>query len=393
MNFEPLADFLEHLTGEIGIPSVDIRIHHNGDEIYRYASGKSYSPDKALHFMYSVTKPVTVTSALKLLEKGKILLDTPLYEIFPEFKNMTVKRKFNPTDSGNLIAQGRSDDASFEDNFEIVPAENPILLRHLFTMTAGFNYNTKSDTIQKYISETNGKFPTRFIAKALSEAPLLFEPGSHWNYSLCHDMLAAVVEEISGKKFSEYVTENIFQPLGMNDSGFVFSDKEAARMTPQFRYDYDRKTADLIPSFNHLVIGSEYESGGAGLISTADDMIKFASALSLGGTAKDGTQILSRRTVELLRSNQLSPALLPDLNWEQLKGYGYALGVRTMINPAAGGSLSPVGEFGWGGAAGSYMMIDPDNRIAVFYAQHMLNNLEPYVHPRIRNIVYSCMNP
>ena len=86
--------------------------------------------------------------------------------------------------------------------------------------------------------------------------------------------------------------------------------------------------------------------------------------------------------------NQLGETQLHDFNWSQLAGYGYGLGVRTVIDRAAGGVMSPVGEFGWGGAAGAYVMIDPENRLSVFYAQHMLNNMEPYVHPRIRNIVY-----
>ena len=92
-----------------------------------------------------------------------------------------------------------------------------------------------------------------------------------------------------------------------------------------------------------------------------------------------------------MRTNHLDESSLKDFNWIQMSGYGYGLGVRTLIDKAKGGSLSSVGEFGWGGAAGTYAMIDPDNDVALFYAQHMLNNQEPYIHPGIRNIVYSCL--
>ena len=138
-------------------------------------------------------------------------------------------------------------------------------------------------------------------------------------------------------------------------------------------------------------LGSEYESGGAGLISSVDDYIKFANVLCNKGKTQKGEKILSECTIDLMRTNHLDKTSMKDFNWIQMRGYGYGLGVRTMIDKAKGGSLSSIGEFGWGGAAGTYAMIDPENEITVFYAQHMLNNQEPYVHPRIRNIVYQCL--
>ena len=105
--------------------------------------------------------------------------------------------------------------------------------------------------------------------------------------------------------------------------------------------------------------------------------------------AGTGEQILSPRTVELMRTNALDETCRRDMNWSQLCGYGYGLGVRTMVDPAAGGSLSPVGEFGWGGAAGAYALIDPSHELTLFYVQHMLNNKEPYIHPRLRNALYA----
>ena len=110
-----------------------------------------------------------------------------------------------------------------------------------------------------------------------------------------------------------------------------------------------------------------------------------------GCTSPHGVRILSTATISLMRQNFLPAGAEKYYNWQQLQGYGYGLGVRTHIAPARSGGLSPLGEFGWGGAAGAYVMIDPDNRVAAFYGQHMCNNLEPYVHPRLRNTIYGCL--
>ena len=147
----------------------------------------------------------------------------------------------------------------------------------------------------------------------------------------------------------------------------------------------------VYPLENEFVLGSEYESGGAGLISCVDDYAKFSAAMANGGNTPDGNRILSPKTIDLMRTNRLNPTQMKDFDWSFLGGYGYGLGVRTMIDPVRCGANSPVGEFGWDGAAGCYVIIDPENRISLFYAQQMREGLGYYVHPRIRNILYSCL--
>lgn len=119
--------------------------------------------------------------------------------------------------------------------------------------------------------------------------------------------------------------------------------------------------------------------------------MKFASAMANGGTSTDGYRYVSPATVELMATNTLDEAQMKDFNWGHLSGYGYGYGVRTMINKAVSGSLSPIGEFGWGGAAGVWVIIDPKNKLALVYTQHMLNNQEHIISPRLRNILYSCL--
>lgn len=378
MDFKELEKFLDYIV-TWRIPGADCAVYYKNKPVFRHSAGysdiKSQKPITAdnLYNLYSTSKVITCTATLQLFEKGKFLMTDPVWEYLPEFKDMYVQK---------TIENGKT---------EFIKAENSIKIRDLFTMTAGLTYNLNTSSIQAVKEKTFNKCPTREIVKAIANDPLMFEPGTHWSYSLCHDVLGGLVEVISGEKFSEYLDKNIFEPLGMKDTGFYLTDVNKQRMATQYKFDYEANIATEISLANDFKLGSNYESGGAGLISSVDDYIKFANALCNKGRAQNGEQLLSMHTIDLMRTNHLDETTLKDFNWIQMSGYGYGLGVRTMIDKAKGGSLSPVGEFGWGGAAGTYVIIDPDNELAVFYAEHMLNSQEPYVHPRIRNIVYSCL--
>lgn len=378
MVFTDLKEFLDAVTNW-RIPGADCAVYYENKQVFRYAAGFADAEKRRpltadnLYFLYSATKVITCTAALQLLEKGRYLLNDPVSAYLPEFAEMHIRTVDN---NGTP---------------ELVQAKKPITIRNLFTMTAGLSYDLDSPAIQKVRETTQGRCPTRETIRAVAAEPLLFEPGTHWNYSLCHDVLGCLVEVISGKRFGAYIREHILDPLGMKETGFDLTEGKKPRLATQYRFNDSIGKAEAIPPINNYRLGSEYESGGAGLISSVDDYITFANTLCNGGRALNGEQILSRSTIDLMRTNQLDEALQKDFNWAQMAGYGYGLGVRTMIDRAKGGSLSPPGEFGWGGAAGSYVIIDLENRLALFYAQHMLNNQEPYVHPRIRNIVYHCL--
>ena len=142
---------------------------------------------------------------------------------------------------------------------------------------------------------------------------------------------------------------------------------------------------------NELVFGENYDSGGAGIITTVDDYAKFAAALANSGTGLNNNRILSSATVRLMKTNQLNEAQRKTMNWRRLRGYGYGLGVRTLIDKAESGSNSSIGEIGWGGAAGATIIADTEEKVALFYAHHMLNPQEEYYQPRLRNVLYSCL--
>lgn len=377
MNFIPLTRFIDRITAW-RIPWAEVLVMHRNETVFRYRAGyadleaKTPINENQIIYLYSLTKILTCTAALQLVEKGAILLDDPLSAYLPEFAEVEVRK--TQTDDGMATEL----------------AEQPITVRDLFAMTAGFSYDLASPSLQEAIERTNGKLPTREFARALAREPLLFEPGTRWNYSMCHDVLAALIEVVDGRRFSAYVREEITDPLGMHDTGFYLSEAQHSRLAPQYVYNDELGKADLMDG-EWYRIGTEFESGGAGLLSTVSDYSLFLNTLTNRGTSPGGVRILSAASVDLMRTDHLSERTRGDYNWAHHAGYGYGLGVRTHISKAGSGSLSPLGEFGWSGAAGSFAIIDPESQLTVMYAQHLVNNQEPYVHPRLKNIVYSCL--
>ena len=384
MNFEYMKNFMDSLTEWI-VPGNSVVIYKDGKKVFEYSQGYSDLEKKIKKtgeeqlYIYSCSKVATVTAALQLYEQGKFLLSDPLYEYLPEFKKMYVK-----------------------DGDRIKAAENPITIRDLFTMTAGLSYATNTPAFEKARKLTDGKMDTRTVIKCLAEEPLLFEPGARWNYSLCHDVLAVLAEVVSGMRFSEYMKKYIFEPLDMNNS--YYHTPNDVIISPQYIYEIqDTKNIVELQQKEHtigvvkraygneLVFGENYDSGGAGIITTVDDYAKFAAALANSGTGLNNNRILSSATVKLMKTNQLNEAQRKTMNWRRLRGYGYGLGVRTLIDKAESGSNSSIGEIGWGGAAGATIIADTEEKVALFYAHHMLNPQEEYYQPRLRNVLYSCL--
>ena len=375
MEFKRLDAYLQKIAGTL-VPGVDCSVYYRHQPVYRgtygymdVESGRPMERD-AMYHIYSASKLMTCVAALQLHEQGEFLMFQPLSDFIPEFRDMKVGRR---------LLNGA---------IELVPATRPIRIGDLFTMTGGLSYELQSPAILRMQQETNGRCPTVDTIRAIAGEPLLFEPGTRWQYSLCHDVLGALIEVISGMSFEDYLQENIFRPLGMRDTTFHLPEEKAHRMASQYTYLMNEHR--YVPkSGNDYVFGTEYESGGAGVISTVDDYMRFADTLCRMGTSHDGVRILSENSVELMRTNHLSEELLRDFNWIHLQGYGYGLGVRTLMDSSRIGTLSLDGEFGWSGAAGAYVIIDPENELTLYYAQQCLSAQELYIHPRLRNCLYA----
>lgn len=382
MNFQPLKDFLDGYLPMLGIPGSDTVIYVDHKEVFRYQSGfdnlKHRTPVRAdaLYYLYSCTKVATCVAATQLIERGEILPNEPVYAYIPEYRDLKVREK---QPDGTYVVRA---------------AKTPMLVRHLLTMTSGLNYALDRPAVMRTVKETNGRAPTLDVVRAFAEDPLEFDPGTHYQYSLSLDAVAGLIEVVSGMKFGEYLKKNVFDPLGMTRSTFHLTPQEREeRIATHYNFDEQRgEPVEISKDPPPYVFGTEYESGGAGLISCVDDMILLADALANFGEGKNGNRILSSYGVNLMRTNCLTERQMGEMQgWlSHLSGYGYGYGVRTRLDPGAAGSLSPVGEFGWDGAKLSYLLSDPEHRIAMFHAEH-LGRFHSIVEPRLVNLLYSCV--
>ena len=380
MNFQPLKDFLDGYLSMLGIPGSDTSIYLDHKEIFRYSAGydnillKTPMRQDLIYNIYSCTKIATMVATAQLIERGEISLLDPVYAYIPEFRDVKVK----VTDERGNVVGSR-------------PATRPMLIKHLVSMTSGLNYNTKVDSIKDAVARTEGRAPAIEICRALAGELLEFDPGDKFNYSLSHDVMGGVIEVATGESLEEYMRKNIFAPLGMSETSFIPDYSKRHRFATH--YSFDPKTgASIIPFENvGFRFGSEYYSGGGGLISTVDDYVLLMDALANGGVGKNGNRILASATVDLMRTNILTPEQTKSL-WvnHSRAGYGYGWGVRMCVDKTYSGNLASLGEFEWDGKRLCFAMADPERRLAVFHAEHM-GEYHDIVIPRLRNLIYSCI--
>lgn len=340
-----------------GIPGFDLIVYKDGQCILRHMGGyadlenKIPIQGKEKYHIYSCSKLFTCVAAMQLWEKGMFSLEDDLADYLPAFREMTVK-----TETG------------------IEKAKNPIKIHHLFGMTAGLNYDMQTPDLKEYYEACDHCCPTVEVVNVIAKTPLEFEPGTGWHYSLCHDVLAALVEVLSGQKFECYMKEHIFDPLGMENSDFLHPEEDWEGFARQYHYDIE--TGEVQLRWNNAYRpGKEYASGGAGCVSTAEDYIKFLEALRIGDV------ILKKETIAMMATDRLTEQQRQMYTYDKMVN-GYGLGMRTS-------RLDPTWtDFGWGGAAGAYASVDPVNNVTFYYAQHLLNspvrNLRPWLYRTIR---------
>ena len=372
MDFGKLTEYLDSLVN-MGIPSVDLIVRKNHRLLYRHMAGyRDYEKKVPLrgdevYRLYSCSKVFTTCAVMQLVEGGQIGLDDPVAEYLPAFARLTVK-----------------------DGDAVRPARRPLLVRHLMSMQSGLDYNMDTPEVNQLLKDTRNQAGTRALMEAKAADPLCFDPGASFQYSLSHDVLAALVEAVTGQRFSEYLREHIWSPLGLTTVTFSPDEALKARFCAQYRYRKDDGSftpQPIVPDDT-----PNYESGGGGLFGCAEDYSLFVDALSCGGKTADGFSILSPQMIQLWSANQLCPKGREVFDsWRRL-GYSYALGVRTRVDTSVGG-LGPVGEFGWDGAACAWNMVDPHGHVSAFFAMHVLDYSFPFevVHPTIRHMIYEAL--
>ncbi len=384
MDFTRLTEYLDSLHERYQVHGLDCVVMKDHEVLYRHMSGVSdYEgtkpvSDTDLYDLYSCTKVLTMTAVMQLIEQGKLGLDDELAKYIPEYSDMRVCDDYPLGQPG--LALPTLDTPSH-------PAENKILIRHLMAMGAGMSYDVNSEPIRKKIEETGGTAGTLELVKEMAKMPLMYEPGTRFAYSLAHDVLAAVIEVVSGMTFGEYLRRNIFDPLGIEEAYLQVPEEVKHRLSAKYEYNDQTKTMAPDSSMTYRLTPN-YESGGAGLTTTVSEYIKLLDALANGGVGATGNRILKEESIITMSRVVTKDLAQADFDRFNRPGYGYSLGFRTLID--ASKSKSPLGEFGWDGAAGAYALVDPTNHIAICYAHEIRCMWLVYteIHPVIRDLAY-----
>jgi methyl acetate hydrolase len=307
----------------------------------------------------SMTKAITATAAMQLVERGKLNLDRPAQEVVPEVGRARVLEGFDAAGQPKLRAPKR-----------------PITLKYLLTHTAGYGYEIWRTEIAKYQQVTNTPGITTCTNAALT-TPLLFDPGDKWEYGINIDWAGKMVEAAAGQKLDAYFQQNIFGPLGMKDTAFALSPAQKSRLSRV--HQRDDKGA-LAPIEFGLPENPEFLMGGGGLYGTAGDYLAFTQMIIGGGTYQ-GAQVLRRETVELMSQNHIGdleigkmvtaiPPLSNDV--ELFPGMSKKWGLSFLINTQTAPTGRSAGSLAWAGLANTYFWIDRTKRVSGVFLSQLL---------------------
>ena len=317
--------------------------------------------------IYSMSKIVTSVAALILLEEARFKLDDPIGDYLPELAHMKV------------MTGGTAEKPLLAD------AKIPITIKHLFTHTSGLTYGFFDAPVEKLYREAKlddaASLP-EFVER-VSRLPLAQEPGERFNYSISTDILGALVEKVSGRPLGEFLEERVLRPLGMKDTGFSLPAAKWTRLAKIYKKGEDGRLQADKPVFGiEPRPGPKLESGGAGLFSTTGDYARFLQMLLNGGQL-DGVRILSRKTVELMTTNQVGTKI----PWGPGAGFGLAFGTTDRLGADG---MASVGSYGWGGAYGSMYKVDPSQHLVMVFMIQQLPN-KSQVASRFPTLVYQAL--
>lgn len=337
--------------------------------------------------IHSMAKPVTSVALMQLQEQGLVSLDDALSKFIPEFEVLQVYK------------------AGRYPNFKTESPARPVTVKDLLTHTAGFTYDfvyqNEIDRAYRRLG-LNVAQPTcnlEGFTNKLAEVPLLFSPGSAWNYSVATDVVGRLVEIISAQSLDDYFKTNIFVPLGMKDTAFYVPVKKLDRFASCYqRRIYWGKGFTLYDDAERSLFRQSPQllGGGGGLVSTAHDYLQFCQMLLNGGEL-NGFRILKPQTVATMTSNHLPGGrLLTDMNRGSLaeilfNGVGFGLGFAVVVDPEKTGHACSKGEYSWGGFASTAFWIDPVEEMVVIFMTQLVPSTSYPIRRELRNLVYAAL--
>ena len=372
---ERLSTALKDRVANGHIPGAVALIARHGKVAYFESFGRldsaSVAPmgTDAIFRIYSMTKTIVSVAVMILWEEGRLLLSDPIGRYLPALASPKVG-----------IVTGST--------YTSVDAERPITVQDLLRHTSGLTYEFRGDTpIHKAYAEARVarlKQTNAEQVEALGQLPLLYQPGTKWEYSRSTDVLGRLVEVISGQTLGSFLTDRVLRPLGMTDSGFSVPESAQGRIAEPFAKDPEGGTDVALLNVRRPAV---FESGGGGLVATTMDYARFLAML-IGNGRLDRTRLLGRKTVELMTSDHLgtvtgSPDLLPP-------GHGFGLGFAVRTSPGMAPFPGSLGSYFWGGAAGTTFWVDPTERL---FAILMIQAPVQREHYRVlfRDLVYAAV--
>ena len=344
-----------HLAGAIGVVARRGKIAYW--KTVGMADREAGKPmrDDAIFRIYSMTKPIVGVALMTLYEEGKFSLRDPVKEHIPELGGLEVLK------GDKLVEADR--EMTVQD-----------LMRHTSGMTYGLFGESRADEMYMDANVLGGNRSVEHFVEKLSKLPLKHQPGSAWEYSVSVDVQGRLIEVLSGMDLDKFMSERVFKPLDMRDTSFRMTAASEDRFVQLYQKTKDKKGIEPAPdsrSERYFDSDTRWFSGGGGLVSTTRDYLRFCQMLLNGGVL-DGNRILSRKTVDLMAIDHI--AEIPRASSISRPGYGFGLNFAVHINPAKSGLNGSVGEYNWGGLAGTIFWIDPVEEMVGLY---MIQALPP----------------
>lgn len=371
MSLNHLQHYENYVKREISsgkIPGAVTLITRNGETVYKSAIGISNSTNKSemktdnIFYIQSMTKPITTTAFMILFEEGHFLLTDPLSKYLPAAKDLRVLKNQEDGIGGETVAMKRE-----------------IRLADLLSHTAGFSHGLGQTKYEKEIYAILSKSHKTIQERVdeLLSAPLLGQPGEQWAYSIAPDILSVLIEKFSGQSTNQFLTDRIFKPLGMEDTGYNLTKEQQSRVV-----QVQGEDPGGILTTHPKMVGNTVWSGVNALYSTADDYMHFCQMLLNGGNW-NGKQLLSRKTIELMTLNHSG-----DFFGSSGEGFGY--GFAVVNNLSATNNLGSNGVYYWAGAFNTHFFIDPNEKlISIFLTQTSV--FDSYYHNKLRQLVYQAI--
>ncbi|MFP6582202.1 MAG: serine hydrolase domain-containing protein [Candidatus Hydrogenedentota bacterium] len=350
-----------------------------------------------IYRIYSMSKPITSVALMMLFEEGKFFLDDPVSKYIPELGGLQVVvdttdetgPSFNIPDEDPT---GTAAPSKIETDIATVPAKRDMTIRDLMRHTAGLTYglfgNTDVDKMYQKMGILMLDKDLKQMVEKVSTAPLLFQPGERWHYSISVDVMGRLVEVLSGQSFDVFLQDRIFAPLAMHDTGFYVPKDQLDRLAQLYSPAQSGEGIEPALSFisRNFVNQPTFFSGGGGLVSTTPDYARFCQMLLNGGKL-DGARIISRPTIELMTKDHCQDASIG----MRAGGSTFGLGFAVVLDQGLSASQVSEGSYSWGGAAGTAFWIDPKEELIGIY---MMQNLPPQLPfgEVFKNMVYQSID-